>query len=115
MESDGLEVMWWLRETLRGREQFVRRNDSEIEQAIRKTCLCDLMSGAHFPEITVNDGVVTLRGIVDDGYVRRVFEVTARNTPGVLRVMNHLAVAFEGKAQDMSFAVEALDGCVDKH
>jgi len=98
--SDGLDVEWWKRDLMVRRRPLTDLSDREIEEAILKAFQYDPRVLSFQPEVRVEDGVVTLRGVVDNLEARRAADDDARNTLGVWRVRNHLKVRPLAKRPD---------------
>jgi osmotically-inducible protein OsmY len=67
-------------------------DDAEISVRVRRSIQSDAMLASSARKVTVSteNGVVTLRGEVDDERDSAAVEQRARQTPGVLRVDNQL-------------------------
>ena len=51
----------------------------------------------------VDDGVVTLHGVVEKAYQKANAEAVARQVPGVTRVRNEISVGFAGELPPPSY------------
>jgi osmotically-inducible protein OsmY len=91
VDASGLEVRWWARDQMR-REKYERKSDAQIAEAVKGAFLYDPRVLSFEPAVRVDDGVVTLSGVVDNLEARRAAEEDARNTVGVALVRNHLRV-----------------------
>jgi osmotically-inducible protein OsmY len=91
VDGTGLEVKWWARDEMR-RDKYVLKSDAQIRQAVKDAFLYDPRVLSFNPEVRVENGVVTLSGVVDNLEARRAAETDARNTVGVALVRNHLRV-----------------------
>jgi osmotically-inducible protein OsmY len=91
VDTSGLDVRWWADDGTRSADYSVR-TDADIEQAVRDAFLYDPRVLSFEPEVRVENGEVTLSGIVDNAEARRAAEMDARNTVGVWRVRNHIKV-----------------------
>jgi osmotically-inducible protein OsmY len=74
--------------------------DSEIREAIKDTMRYDPRVYSFNPDVSVNDGIVTLTGTVDDLKAKRAASQDAKNTMGVSHVKNYLKVRPEGQFTD---------------
>jgi len=92
VDGSKLEIKWWARENLRRKSIYVDRTDAEIERAVKDAFLYDPRVVSFNPVVMVDDGTVTLTGVVDNLLAKRAAEMDARNTIGVRRVKNHLKV-----------------------
>jgi osmotically-inducible protein OsmY len=118
VDTSGLTVEWWARDEMQ-RDKLVRRSDAEIAQAVKDALLYDPRVFSFNPDITVNDGTVTLSGVVDNLEAKRAAERDAHNTVGVVLVRNHLHVrpAAEQTDAELEDQVEQallLDPLVDR-
>jgi osmotically-inducible protein OsmY len=86
-----LEVDHSKYEKMERQKQYVPK-DAEIKVAIERTFFYDPRLGSQKPKIIVDQGVVTLTGVVGNLAAREAAEEDARNTVGVWRVKNHLKV-----------------------
>jgi osmotically-inducible protein OsmY len=92
VDFSDLVVEWWAHdEHLRG-DKYVEVGDEQIEEAVRDAFLYDPRVISFDPEIDVDDGVVTLRGVVHNVRAKKAAEEDARRVVGVWRVVNHLKV-----------------------
>lgn len=92
VSADDLDVERWARdEDLRG-DKYVEKTDAEIREAVQNALLFDPRVGFYNVDVAVEDGVVTLRGSVEDLKTQRAAAGDARNTVGVLRVKNRIKV-----------------------
>jgi osmotically-inducible protein OsmY len=91
VDASGLEVEWWARDEMR-RDKYALKSDAQIRQAVKDALLFDPRVLSFNPDVKVDNGVVTLSGVVDNLEARRAAERDARNTVGVALVRNHLRV-----------------------
>jgi len=108
VDISGLEVQWWARDEMR-RDKYVRKSDAQIRQAVKDAFLYDPRVLSFNPDVSVDDGVVTLSGIVDNLQARRAAEKDARNTVGVAMVRNHLRVQPTNDATDQEITQKVED------
>jgi osmotically-inducible protein OsmY len=118
VDAGSLEVEWWARDRMR-RDKYAMKSDAQIRQAVEDAFLYDPRVMSTRPQVKVNNGMVTLSGVVQDLQARRAAEEDARNTVGVLLVRNHLRVrpAVERSDEEITRQVqEALqrDPLVDR-
>ncbi|HXV61156.1 MAG TPA: BON domain-containing protein [Vicinamibacteria bacterium] len=79
------------REELRG-DKFAPRTDEEIRAAVERVFQHDPRVRPFHPVVAVRDGIVTLRGVVNQLRARRLAEEDARTVRGVWHVRNLLKV-----------------------
>jgi osmotically-inducible protein OsmY len=91
VDDSDLKVEWWARDEMR-RDKYVFKSDDQIRRAVEDTFLYDPRVLSFKPRVEVDNGTVTLSGVVDNAEARRAAERDARNTVGVLMVRNHLQV-----------------------
>lgn len=92
VNTEQLEVAEWTREQYLKEPGLTMRSDAEIKEGIKMAFLYDPRVVSFQPEIAVQDGVVTLRGVVDNVKAKRAAEADVRNVAGVLNVRNRLKV-----------------------
>jgi osmotically-inducible protein OsmY len=92
VNDDRLEVKWWARDTMQKESKYSDMSDNDIKNAVRDAFLYDPRVLSFEPVISVQNGVVTLTGIVDNLIARRAAERDASNTVGVWRVKDFLKV-----------------------
>lgn len=80
---------------LRG-NKYLNLNDTEIRQAVGDVLFRDPRVAPYHLVVEVENGVVTLRGIVDNLKAKQAAFRSAQNTVGVSRVINRLRVRPEG-------------------
>jgi osmotically-inducible protein OsmY len=87
-----LRVDWRARNASRRDHPYIIRTEEEITQALYDALRYDPRVLAFQPEVTVDNGVVTLTGTVDNLAAKRAAAEDAKNTVGVRRVRNYLRV-----------------------
>jgi len=92
VQIDGLKVERWKRDPELVRHRFIRKDDADVEAALRDAFLYDPRVAAFEIDPQVSDGVVTLRGTVDNVRARRAAAADARCTTGVRLVKNRIDV-----------------------
>jgi len=104
VDASGLKVARWARDEDLRKEKYEPRPDDEIRDAITDAFVYDprLVSFDIVPH--VRNGIVTLRGMVDNLKAKRVAAEVARHTVGVSRVKNYLKVRPEGELTDTEIA-----------
>jgi len=102
VDTDNLEVKYWLRDDMRKTASMLPKSDDEIRAAVEDAFLYDPRVKSFDIEIdVVDDGTVTLTGKVDNLTAKRAAEENARNTVGVTDVIDHLKVRPVVAAKDM--------------
>lgn len=92
VDVSGLKVDAWAREEdLRG-QKYVDTPDPRIVEAIRKALSLDPRVAPFDVEVKVVEGVVTLRGTVDNLQAKRAATRDTRNTVGVTDVINRIKI-----------------------
>jgi osmotically-inducible protein OsmY len=89
-----LEVDWRETDRLRRESPYEPRSDDAILTAVREALQMDPRVNTANPQVTVENGVVTLIGAVDTLYAKQVAEEDARSTTGVWRVQNQLQLRY---------------------
>lgn len=92
VKANRLEVSSWARdESIRSHSMKIPR-DAEIRAAVDRTMMQDPRVLSFDVDSEVDSGVVTLRGRVDNLKAKRAAGQNARNTWGVVRVVNRIKV-----------------------
>jgi osmotically-inducible protein OsmY len=113
LDSDDLEVMEWARIDDLRKDKYVKKTDQEIKDAILKAFLYDPRVLHFNPDVSVNNGNVTLSGVVSNLQAKNAAENTARNVVGVFGVNNNLKVRPESIPQD-SELVENISEAIEQ-
>jgi len=92
VDSRALEVKWWSHDDRLRRDKYVQPPDEEIIRAVKDAFLYDPRVSMFDISVTVDNGRVVLRGVVDNLKARRAAAKDARNTVGVRTVINHIKV-----------------------
>jgi len=92
VSSKNLKISEWARNDKLRDGKYVTKTDIEIKDAVKDALLYDPRVLSFNPDVSVNYGVVTLTGIVDNLKAKRAAEADARNVVGVVRVKNYLKV-----------------------
>jgi osmotically-inducible protein OsmY len=104
VDSSPLKVEKWARDEALREHKYVARSDQEIRDAVQDALLYDPRVFGHDIEIKVTNGMVTLRGVVDNIQARKAVERDARNTVGVLGVNSLIKVRPIDKLSDAQLA-----------
>lgn len=99
-----LEVRDWAEASGRRDARYTPASDQEIHQAIRDAFLYDPRVAGFDIEVQVDDGMVTLRGLVSSMAAKRAAERDARNTAGVIAVDSLIKVRPTGMQSDEDIA-----------
>lgn len=92
VDAGDLEVEWWARDKMRRKQFYSTRGDEEIKKAVEDAMLYDPRVLSFKPEVSVDDGAVTLTGTVSDLAAKKAAEQDAKNVVGVWRVVNLIKV-----------------------
>ena len=87
---EGLKVEPWAKVSGQRQETLAVKGDQQIQQAVRDAFVYDPRVQSFNPRVEVNDGIVTLTGVVNNLKAKRAAEQDAKNTWGVWRVKNLL-------------------------
>lgn len=120
VDADDLEVRPWARDEMERLDRFTDVTDAEIEQAVKDALLLDPRVASFRPQAEVENGVVTLTGVVDNLKAKRAAAQDAANTVGVYRVKNRLKIRPTEERTDEQIAEEiradlAIDPFVDRY
>ncbi len=80
------------------------KSDDEIREAVNDAFLYDPRVKSFAVDVEVDNGLVTLRGTVDNLKAKRSAELAARNTIGVWKVENNIKVRPAGPPSDFEIA-----------
>ncbi len=100
VDSEKLTVNWLLRDEMRKDSEFQAAEDEKIESALKTAFRNDPRVKSFNVTPMVEDGVVTLSGVVDNLEAKRAAAKDAENTVGVWRVRNFLRVRPDRIAED---------------
>jgi osmotically-inducible protein OsmY len=92
VNADGLVVAGWARDTHLRAGKYELRTDAEIVNAVSKAYAFDPRLNAYRLTVESDGGIVTLNGTVGTLAAKRAAAEDARNTVGVFRVRNLIAV-----------------------
>jgi osmotically-inducible protein OsmY len=92
VDASGLDVKLWARDEDLREDKYVGASDDSVRKAVEDALLYDPRVVSLNVTTRVDDGVVTLRGVVNDLMEKRAAARDARNTVGVLSVKNRLKV-----------------------
>ncbi|MBD3335315.1 MAG: BON domain-containing protein [Candidatus Eisenbacteria bacterium] len=90
--AEDLEVAEWARDARFREDKYVVKDDAEVADAVQDALLFDPRTASFRIDVSVEDGVATLRGKVDNLKAKRTAARTTRNVVGVWRVDNELRV-----------------------
>lgn len=92
VNSDQLEVKQWARDEKLRKEKYVEKTDEDIKDAVETAFSYDPRVLPFEVKVNVDNGYVTLSGIVDNLQAKIAAEHDARNIVGVFGVNNNLKV-----------------------
>jgi osmotically-inducible protein OsmY len=113
VDVSGLEIKWWARNKMRREAFFTSRGDEEIAEAVKDAFLYDPRVYSFEVDVSVEDGVVTLAGTVDNLAAKNAAVEDARNVVGVWQVKNHLKVRPETTPPDDELAQHVAEALAD--
>lgn len=102
-----LKVEWWMREGMQDAD--LTRTDEETREAVKSSLLYNPRVMSFNVEVTVDDGIATLTGVVDNLQAKIAAENEAENTLGVWRVKNFLRVRPAGQRSDEAIAEDVRE------
>ncbi len=100
VDSSGLEVKRWARDEDLREGKYVYKSDTELESAVEDAMLFDPRVNSFDIKVEVENGIVTLRGEVDNLKAKRAATKDAKNTVGVISVENRVKVRPEETLRD---------------
>jgi len=92
VDASGLSVEWWERDRFRRSLPAIYDNDLAISRAVRDAFLFDPRVTLYEPDVEVHNGTATLSGEVPTLDAKRAAEADARDTVGVLWVVDDIEV-----------------------
>jgi osmotically-inducible protein OsmY len=92
VNSVPLKIEWWARDKMRRKGINETRSDDQIKKAVKDAFLYDPRVFSLNPDVYVENGTVTLAGVVNNLKAKKAAEQDARNVIGVWRVKNLLKV-----------------------
>lgn len=104
VDGTALEVAKWARDESLRTKKYVARSDLEVREAVQDALLYDPRVSPFTIQIKVNNGNVTLRGVVDNHKARIAAERDARNTVSVISVNNFIKVRPNANVSDKKIA-----------
>lgn len=105
VDSSKIAVSWTARPEM-VRAYTPIKTDASIAKAVEDALFYDPRVVSFEPEVTVDDGIVTLGGTVDNLAAKQAAEKDALDTVGVVRVVNRLAVEPKTMAEDAAIATD---------
>ncbi len=95
-----VEIEWWARDTMRRTDLYQSTDDASVREAVEDAISYSPFVDPDNPVVTVENGVVTLTGIVDDLRAKKTAEDLAERTIGVWDVENYLRVSSPPSVSD---------------
>jgi len=92
VDASGLDVERWARDDDLRDEKYADRSDPDIEDAVEDAFLYDPRVAGFALDADVDNGIATVRGVVDNLRAKRAAAADARNTVGVVAVENRVKV-----------------------
>jgi osmotically-inducible protein OsmY len=92
VDADKLSINWWARDEMQRQATYKFREDAQLKKTISSALLYDPRVMSFEVDVDVTNGVATLTGTVDNLKAKRAAEADAKNTMGVWRVRNRIAV-----------------------
>ncbi len=92
VEADGLKVERWARDENMREGKYKVKTDGQIKDALQTAFLYDPRVNSYKVNTDVDEGYVTLKGIVDNIKSKQSAEIVTRNTVGVTGVQNLIKV-----------------------
>ena len=100
VDNSGVKIDPGARNDARQKAKYASRSDSEIKQSVQAAFRLDPRVSAFFPDITVEDGVVILGGVVGNLKAKTSAEQDVKNIAGVWGIENFLKVRPKGQSTD---------------
>ncbi len=109
VESSDLKVERWARDDDLRKGKYVKRSDPEIRNAVQEALRRDPRVKEFKLDVAVNEGYVTLQGVVDNLEAKNAAVRDARNTVGVTMVESLIKVRPVAKLTDAEVAKNVRD------
>ncbi|MDT8452554.1 MAG: BON domain-containing protein [Gammaproteobacteria bacterium] len=104
VDDSELEVKIWARDDSLRKDKYVQRPDEEVQEAVKDAFIYDPRIYAFNLDVTVSNGIVTLRGVVDNIQAKKAAIRDARHTVGVASVNSLIKVRPLAKFSDEEIA-----------
>jgi len=92
VDVEDLNVEWWTLDKMRRKSQYISKSNEEVKKAIKDAFLYDPRVFSFHPDVDVDNGIVTLTGVVTNLKAKRAAAQDARDTKGVVTVENLIKV-----------------------
>lgn len=92
VDGSDLNVKFWARDPELRKTKYLSKTDEEVRKAVKDALLYDPRVNSLNVLTGVENGIVTLRGDVDNLRAKRAAAQDARNTVGTAAVKNHIRV-----------------------
>ncbi len=92
VNGENIDVEKWARDERFRKEKFVDKDDKDIHRTVEDALIYDRRVNRFDIDVTVDSGIVTLRGVVNNLKAKRAAEMSAENTVGVWKARNHIVV-----------------------
>jgi len=92
VDAEDLNVEWGACDQMRKKSKYLPKSDKEVEKAIKDAFVYDPRVFSFHPDVDVDNGTVTLTGIVTNLKAKHAAAQDARNTTGVETVKNFIKV-----------------------
>lgn len=92
VDIDDLFITWWTRDTMRRKSAYVSRSDEQVKKAVKDAFFYDPRVSSFNPDVDVDNGIITLSGVVNNLKAKKAAEKDALSVTGVWRVKNYLKV-----------------------
>jgi osmotically-inducible protein OsmY len=112
VDNSALKVEYWVHDELKKDSKVIRKTDQEIGFSIKDALQWDPNVEDENINIIVDQGIVTLTGVVENLKAKNSAESDAENTTGVRRVRNYIKVRPDTEKGDEKIkkdVIEALE------
>lgn len=109
VNADDLEVADWARDERFRTDKYVPKSDKEVADAVDDALFYDPRVASFHVDVAVDNGVVTLSGVVDNLKAKRAASQVAKNTVGVWTVENRVKVRPSEPMTDAMVATEVRE------
>lgn len=104
VDMSGLSIEWWTRESMYQTQTPDIKTDAELARDVNDALLYEPRVTSFDVNVQVENGAVTLSGVVDNYKAKRAAEEAARGVAGIWRVKNYISVRPETLYSDQEVA-----------
>jgi osmotically-inducible protein OsmY len=115
VDVEELNVEWWTADKMVKKSKYLSKSDEEVKKAIKDAFSYDPRVFYFNPDVDVDNGTVTLTGVVDNLKAKHAAAQDARNTTGIVTVKNFIKVRPATPPADSEIEQKILDALERDH